>query len=713
MNDNITEHNGNSALAIVNIYRNMAIGFSAVFLVLMLIVAIVGSYFYSRVSRANEYELQETITSLLANSINRISFAGKYHARQFIETIAASQPRIAYINIINKDGEVIASSISMESSLHSIFEQDINIVDVKHVLAKHETVFNDILRGDQSIRQIAMPYKSGYQNKDTGVIFVGISMNEINRAEMMSHILLASLVLVLSFMSVGATLLLSKWLASPVISQALQFKQILDNIPLFLCISDRDGEKSVSSSSFVSLAMDNPNILGSEIENVFKINSQIEREVTYNVAGSQLILQVISFPILRDSRGFPLLVCSIAMNVTERKQAENELSYLRNYLSNVIDSMPSILVGVDVDNTIIHWNKTAEIKTGISADTAYGKSFIDLFPHMSSDIDKISLSIKSREIMYEQKRLRFSEASTCYEDVTIYPLVANGVQGAVIRIDDVTDKVKMEEMMVQSEKMLSMGGLAAGMAHEINNPLAGMMQTADVLLNRLVNIQNIPANLKAVEDAGITAEALNSFLEARDIPRMVNTIKTSGLRAAAIVNNMLGFVRKSDNGKCFNDLADLLDKTLVLAVTDYDFKKKYDFKLVNIETDYEENLPRVFCEANKIQQVFLNLLRNSAQAMFEAKIDFPLIVIRMSYDQITKIICIEFEDNGPGINEESCLRVFEPFYTTKPAGFGTGLGLSVSYFIVTEVHGGSMLVESRLGEGARFIIKLPVSWSDA
>jgi signal transduction histidine kinase len=268
--------------------------------------------------------------------------------------------------------------------------------------------------------------------------------------------------------------------------------------------------------------------------------------------------------------------------------------------------------------------------------------------------------------------------------------------------------VRLEEMMIQSEKMLSVGGLAAGMAHEINNPLAGMMQTAEVMANRLKGNINIPANRKAAEAAGTTIETIEGFMEARGIPRMLDVITDSGKRIATIVNNMLSFARKSEATFSFHILEDLLDKTAELAATDYDLKKQYDFKKIDIRREYAGNLPQVPCDGAKIQQVLLNILRNGAQAMQAAGIESPCFIFRTRFNPDKDMVIIEIEDNGPGMDDETRKRVFEPFFTTKPVGVGTGLGLSVSYFIITENHGGEMAVEASSGTGAKFIIRLPV-----
>ncbi|OQY35873.1 MAG: histidine kinase, partial [Anaerolineaceae bacterium 4572_5.2] len=317
-------------------------------------------------------------------------------------------------------------------------------------------------------------------------------------------------------------------------------------------------------------------------------------------------------------------------------------------------------------------------------------------------MERVIQSMQTREVLSDPRQIRRKDGETYYEDITIYPLIANGVEGAVIRIDDVTEQVRLQEMMIQSEKMLSVGGLAAGMAHEINNPLAGIMQTASVVADRLT--RNLPANERAAAEVGTSMEVIHAFMHARGIPKMLNRIQESGSRAAKIVTNMLSFARKSDAILSSYSLAELLDQSIDLASSDYDLKKQYDFKQIEIIRKYEKNLPLVPCEKSKIQQVFLNILRNGAEAMQEmkgeGKVENPKFILTLTLEEETEMLRIEIEDNGPGMNEATRNRVFEPFFTTKPVGKGTGLGLSVSYFIITETHNGKMNVESTPGAGA-------------
>ncbi|MFP4474931.1 MAG: PAS domain S-box protein [Desulfatibacillaceae bacterium] len=407
---------------------------------------------------------------------------------------------------------------------------------------------------------------------------------------------------------------------------------------------------------------------------------------------------------VRDEQGDVAAGVVVFSDITEIKRGEAELNRLRNFLSNIVNSMPSVLVGVDPEGRVTQWNREAERTTGVSAENARNRPFATVFPRLSGVRSLVARAIEERSPQKSEKMPLPENGHTRFSDITVYPLVDNGIQGAVIRVDDVTERVRIEEMMIQSEKMLSVGGLAAGMAHEINNPLAGMLQNAQVVINRVT--KNIPANTEAAEKAGTTLESITDYMERRGVLKMLAAIRGSGERASRIVQNMLDFSRKSEYRYAYCEIQSVVDKTVELAANDYDLKKKYDFKRIRIEREYDADLPPVPCEATKIQQVLLNLFRNGAEAMSGEQDVEPRFILRATREE--NFVRLEVEDNGPGMPEEVRKRAFEPFFTTKGVGAGTGLGLSVSYFIITENHRGTLHVESSGDRGTRFVIRLPL-----
>lgn len=268
---------------------------------------------------------------------------------------------------------------------------------------------------------------------------------------------------------------------------------------------------------------------------------------------------------------------------------------------------------------------------------------------------------------------------------------------------DITEHKKMQEMMVQTEKMVSVGGISAGIAHEINNPLGIIVQAVQTLAQRMR--PDFPKNQEVAKSIGLDLELMARYAQTRKLDIFVADIESAALRAASIIRHMLDFSRLSESTRLSCNLPDIIDKALALASNDFDLKKSFDFKKIEITKKYTEPIPYIECTDTDIEQVILNLLRNSAQAMGAAWKD-PRIDIRLIKQADS--LRLEIEDNGPGISPEIQRRIFEPFFTTKAPGIGTGLGLSVSYFIITKGHGGKMSVESTPGSGCVFIIELPL-----
>ncbi|MCX7678013.1 MAG: ATP-binding protein [Spirochaetes bacterium] len=399
------------------------------------------------------------------------------------------------------------------------------------------------------------------------------------------------------------------------------------------------------------------------------------------------------------------LTDSFTKMVNSIKKSQDELEETQLYLKNIIDSMPSVLIGVDDQGRITHWNMEAQRITHMREEDVIGKKIDEMVPQMRALLKRIDRSI-NRKLPQKLEKVTYRiNDETRVGDIMIYPLVTNGVRGAVIRVDDITDRVRIEEMMVQSEKMASIGGLAAGMAHEINNPLGGIMLAAQNIMRRLS--PEIEKNREAALAVGTDIDTIVRYMQAREIYKMIEGILEMSERATKIVTNMLNFSRRSESKMVPANITELIEKAIELASNDYDLKKKYDFRHIEIQRDYEENLPQIKCIVTEIQQVILNLLKNAAQAMAEKHYgdEKPTITIRIRKETLR--IRVEIEDNGPGIPEKIRKRIFEPFFTTKSAGTGTGLGLSVSYFIIHNDHKGTLTVDSEPGKWTRFTIRLP------
>lgn len=390
-------------------------------------------------------------------------------------------------------------------------------------------------------------------------------------------------------------------------------------------------------------------------------------------------------------------------DISERKAAEKAIRELNFYLRNVFDAMPSMLLGVDSELMITRWNKECEERTGIPLERAVGQKAWELLPEIVALQDEINLAMSEQSVrrldrmpVHDQERQRFLE-------IVIYPLSKIQDGGAVIRIDDISERIALQEIVIQTEKMMTIGGLAAGMAHEINNPLSGIVQAVQNIERRLE--PDKAANQAAAEAAGITMEALRGYLEKRQILQFLSGIRDGSHKASAIISNMLQFSRASFSVKERIDINELIDRAILLVANDYDLQKGYDIRKVEFERRYDPQLPLVLCSPVEIEQVMVNLFRNAVQAMTGIQ-ERPAIQVQTARDGDKLQIVVS--DNGAGMDEAVQNRIFEPFFTTKSPGSGTGLGLSVSRFIISSNHGGNMTVSSCPGQGTSFIISLPL-----
>lgn len=368
----------------------------------------------------------------------------------------------------------------------------------------------------------------------------------------------------------------------------------------------------------------------------------------------------------------------------------------QHYLRDWIDSMPTPLFGVDKEGKIVLANQVAMEKFG--GDIA-DKSFFSICPWLKPYEPLLQSVFQSKKYEMVDRLEHSVDYHKEYYRLVIYPLQHYGM-GAVIRLDDITRDIQLMDAMIQHEKMMSVGGLAAGMAHELNNPLAGIVQHAQNIERRLS--PGLPANQAASEKCGLDFTSLHSYLEDRNIFQFLQGIRDLGERASHIIQDMLQFSRKSQPDLKPVHLSHLVARVVKLCQHDSKFRQ------VRVEVQADETLMPIACRAREIEQVLFNCMRNSAEAMLSepARLKENHILIKTS-GQAGKAL-IEVIDNGPGISEVVQKHIFEPFFTTKEVGEGTGLGLSIAYFIITTKHQGEMSVHSQEGQGTTISIVLPM-----
>ena len=417
--------------------------------------------------------------------------------------------------------------------------------------------------------------------------------------------------------------------------------------------------------------------------------------------GENLYLQI-STSLLKDKEGTAMGFKGIVRDVTDLKKAGEAHRCSEERYKKLSEVTVEGIV-FHKNGIMIDVNKSFCDMVGAEKDELIGKNVISDFilPQYHAMVNEnVQIGYeKAYEVMGKRKngeifpvRLEARATSNDFDNLRIVSVV------------DVTEQKKNQEVMIQTEKMVSLGGLAAGMAHEINNPLGAIIQGVQNVIRRLDPGFN--KNLETANRLGLDLHLVKTYMDDRGILKFLESIQESGKRAADIITNMLTFSRRSQSKIQSMDLIQIIENTLELAGKDYDLKRKFDFRNIKIIKEFDPELIYVPCVETEIAQVFLNLLKNAAQAMAEDREKQHIIILRGKVDG--QMARIEIEDNGPGMEPFVIKRIFEPFYTTKPVGQGTGLGLSVSYMIVTQKHNGTLDVESEKGKGARFIIRLPL-----
>jgi two-component system, NtrC family, sensor kinase len=257
--------------------------------------------------------------------------------------------------------------------------------------------------------------------------------------------------------------------------------------------------------------------------------------------------------------------------------------------------------------------------------------------------------------------------------VTAVPISSTDHSAVILLFDDQTERRRLQDQLIQSEKMSAIGQLIAGIAHDLNNPLASVVGFADFL----TEVPNVPSSIR----------------------EPLAVVRDEAERASSIVRNLLGFARKQDHQRRPTALKPLLDATFVLL------RNQLMAQRVEARIEVEPDLPMPDIDPNQIQQVFVNLINNAAQAIASTGQPGNILVrARRWLDGVA----IEIIDDGPGMSEALSAQVFEPFFTTKAEGEGTGLGLSISQGIVKE-HGGRIMLSSEEGRGSTFTVQLPLS----
>ena len=337
-----------------------------------------------------------------------------------------------------------------------------------------------------------------------------------------------------------------------------------------------------------------------------------------------------------------------------------EYQSLKDFSENIIESINVGVVVANPEGRIVGWNRALETLVNRSRYETIGKRTEDIIPNHF--LQRLSEHGHLYKQQWNGLTVNFSATSLVDK--------SGATRGTLIIIDDMTDRVRLEDQLIQNEKLTSIGLLAAGVAHEVNTPLAVISSYSQMLRKEI-----------APDDSR---------------NKLLDKITKQTFRASEIVNNLLNFSRTTATEFTDVDVHQVVSETLSLL--EHQFKKAQ----IRVETDFGVEHPMVFGNAGKLQQVFLNLFMNARDAMADGG------ELRVRTEGSDSKIEIVVQDTGAGISRENIKKIYDPFFTTKAVGKGTGLGLSVSYGIVQE-HGGNLTVDSKLGRGSAFKLELPLA----
>lgn len=370
-------------------------------------------------------------------------------------------------------------------------------------------------------------------------------------------------------------------------------------------------------------------------------------------------------------------------DISERKQVEVRLRNKKNELQAIFDAVNDGVMVFDHDGSIQHFNHICP--QFFPEKVLVGGGCRDIFhPEQATSPHDcpVELALQGERIETSMISVRDGH-DTRYMDITVNPIKDEFGEKtrALVFIRDVTLKRVQEMQLIQTEKMSSIGVLATGVAHEINNPLTSVAGYAEALLRRFRD-----------EPALASDSRLNEF------PKYLEVIVREAYHCKGIIGGLLNFGRKSDGLNYRVNLNDLLLETLELI------KHQPKYGEMDLVAELDETIPDILGDPASLRQVFMNLLINACHAIKAG----GRVEIFSTFSEKDQAVIIQVRDTGCGIAHEIIDRIWDPFFTTKDVGKGIGLGLALSYNIVKS-HGGEISVKSTAGEGSQFIVRLPVT----
>jgi len=477
--------------------------------------------------------------------------------------------------------------------------------------------------------------------------------------------------------------------------QGEEYQNIFELAPCYITIQDRDFKLIKYNREFAQQfdpkpgdycykaykGRSEPCVVCPVIKTFQDGKSHQSEESGVNKDGTESHWVVRTSPI-KNAKGEVTAAMELCLDITQTKHLEKEVKKSEEKYRSIFNSIPNPVFVLDQNSLeILDCNESVVPVYGYSKDELLMRSFLDFFEEDARE--QQASELKTCNVLNQVRQLN-KEGQTIFVNIRISPSEYLGRDVLLVTTSDITKRLMTEQQLIQASKMTTLGEMATGVAHELNQPLS-VIKTASSFLSKKVKKNEV-----------IKDEILETLTE---------EIESHVDRASKIINHMREFGRKSDVSKERVQVNETLDRAHEI------FSQQLKLREIEVIKDYEENLPLILADSNRLEQVFINLLINARDAIEEKsnavdqKNGEKKIFLKTSSQG--KMVKIEVRDTGKGIPQSILDKIFEPFFTTKKVGRGTGLGLSISYGIVQD-YDGTIKVETQEGKGANFIIMFPV-----
>jgi PAS domain S-box-containing protein len=410
-------------------------------------------------------------------------------------------------------------------------------------------------------------------------------------------------------------------------------------------------------------------------------DSHVSEEAGINKDGSLSYWLVQTAPI-KNKDGDVIAAMEMCTDLTHVKFLEEEVKKTEEKYQNIFNTIPLPIFVVDRDTLqILDCNNSVTPIYGFKTHELLDTPFLNFF--VKDEQTNYSSQLKSSKVLNQVKHLR-KDGNTIYVNIRVSNTIYQGQQALLVTTSDITKRLMAEQQLIQASKMATLGEMATGVAHELNQPLSVIKTASSFLLKKVQKKEKIKDGILET-----LTEEVDSHVD----------------RASKIINHMREFGRKSEVVKDKVHVNDALNRALEI------FSQQLMLREINVVKNLEPSLPPILADTNRLEQIFINLLINARDAIEEKweRGDHPedRKEIYLKTSMVDGNIAVEVKDTGAGIPKKIRDKIFEPFFTSKKVGQGTGLGLSISYGIVQD-YNGTIRVETTEGKGSSFIIHFPV-----